>query len=450
MATTQMPIQGVYNSETGKLLGVATPGGSEIPLANSKLLELIRSYELAKSNNSRINATIPVAAESVAPTAGQIGFSVAAAGTIANYTEYTLALDATNAVPENSLANDGGFFRVLGGMPFQRGGALSVMTHWLRDGANFSRSFGKIQFSTDSPDIVFTMTGPNKLWLVIDDGTGPKAAAAIDFSTGGGYKDVKVDLSQVGGRKRRIITVVTDSGDPGSIRSVKLPLTASVYRLDKRPAQVVALTDSLGNTVRNGSSFNSFTATLADYLNCDVWSFSEGSTGYTTRGDGPTTKTTFAERIDVLKAMPKYMRPSLGIFCGGVNDPNDANITTAVTDAITKWIAAFPGVPLIVTGPWSGSGSSNIAVAVSREAYIKAAVDKFDKNIVRFLPTMTATPPYISGSGNTTTAANNGNADFIFDSGDSTHWNTYGHSQAVGPRLAGEVVEVLRQLAGLA
>ncbi len=450
MATTQMPIQGVYNSETGKLLGVATPGGSEIPLANSKLLELIRSYEVAKNNNHRVNATIPLAAESVAPTAGQLGYTVAAAATLANYTEYTLALDTTNGYPENSMANDGGFFRVLNGMPFQRGGAVGTITHWLRDQVQFSRAAGKLQFSTDSPDIVITMTGPNKLWLIIDDGSGPKSVATIDFTAGGGYKDVKLDLSQIGGRKRRVISVVFDTGDPGYIRSVKLPLTASIYRLDKRPPQVLMLADSLGTTVKNGQGFNAFSTTLGDYLNCDMWAFAEGSTGYTTRGDGPTIKTTFVERMDVLKSMPKYMRPSLGIFCGAVNDPNDANITPAVTAAINKWLEVFPGVPLIVTGPWTGSGASNIAVAVSREAYVKAAVDKFDKNIVRFLPIMTATPPYITGSGNTTTPTSNGNADLIFDSGDSVHWNTYGHSQVVGPRLAGEVVEVLRQLAGLA
>lgn len=461
---------------------------------SSTLAEIVARHTAARNNNARVNATIrscelvsdTVYADSAAlqtafpasanankggkvvagsgyviqvsdgaswstPTSGPLGFTSAAASTLANHTDYNLRGLTTNAVPENTWTAANNPFRLLGSMPHRLGASqFHAITHWFRDGTSFSRGSARLQFACDTPSPVITVSAPNTLSLVVDDGTGPKRVQDIAVS-GSGARDVTLDLSQLGGRKRRTITVLFGSSDTGAIITVKLPNNTSLYTLDKRPPQIVMLTDSLGSTVKNGVSIDAFPSVVSDYLGCEVYAFTEGSTGYTTRGDGPSTKTAVPERIAVLQSMPTYIRPTLGVFAAGVNDAytDRPALTAAVVDAITKWQAAFPNAPLIVLGPWTGSGSTNIEQSVLREGAIQSAVAQFDQSKVRFIPTMGAVPPYLSGSGNTSAVANNGNADLVLDTGDQVHWNTYGHTAVMGPRVAEDIVTAVRSLAGL-
>lgn len=453
MATTQLPIQGVFDKATGGLVGFAPPGTRVVSKsANGALLDILARHVAARGNNARVNSTIPVSADGVAPTSGQLGFTTSAAATLTNYTDYNLRGLTTNAVPENTWTAANNPFRLLGSMPHRLGASqFHGNTHWLRDGTSFGRAQARLQFACDAINPVITMVAPNTLSLIVDDGTGSRRVDQITV-TGTGQRDVALDFSQLGGRKRRVISILFSASDTGAIVTIKIPNSTNFYPLDKRPPQIVILSDSLGSTVKNGFSYDAFPGVVSDYFGCEVYSFSEGSTGYTTRGDGPTTKTTFAERIAVLQSMPTYIRPTVGVFCGGVNDDysNLTALTAAVEDAINKWQVAYPGAPLVVFGPWTGSGTSNIAQSTARETAIQQAVAKFDQTSVVFVPTMSAVPPYVSGSGNTSAVANNGNADLIFDSGDAVHWNTYGHSQGIGPRIAEDLASALRQLAGLA
>lgn len=450
-------LRGVFDKDDNLIgvLGSGKKAGRVLPVGDGRIQEIVARHTAARNNNARVNATIPVAADGVAPTSGYLGFTTTAAATLANHTDYNLRGLTTNAVPENTWTAANNPFRLLGSMPHRLGASqFHAITHWFRDGTSISRGGARLQFVCDTPNPVITMNGatapPNTLSLIVDDGTGPRRVQDIAVS-GSGARDVTLDFSQLGGRKRRTITVLFGSSDVGAIITVKLPNNTSLYSLDKRPPQIVMLTDSLGSTVKNGASIDAFTWVVSDYLGCEVYAFTEGSTGYTTRGDGPSTKTTITERIAVLQSMPTYIRPTLGVFAAGVNDPYTdlPALTAAVVDAITKWLAAFPSAPLIVLGPWTGSGSTNIAQSVLREGAIQSAVAQFDQSKVRFIPTMGAVPPYVTGSGNTSAPNNGGNADLIFDSGDAVHWNTYGHTQAIGPRVAEDIVTAVRSMAGL-
>jgi len=417
----------------------AVAAAGKLPL-RSALAEIVARYNAARRNNARVNAVIPITADGVAPTAGQLGWTTSTAGTIANYTAYTLNATITNTAPETtgSIAP----FKLLGGMPGKNGGSgFMAYCSALKDGS-MNRASPRIVFEIDT-NFVITVLAGKEIVLTINDGSGPRRVQKIT-AAGSGTLDVALNFTQLGGNKRRTIELWQSGQDSSVIVGFKIPNNATLSTASVSRPQIVILTDSLGNTVPNGYSYDSFTSTMADYLDCEVWCIPEGSTGYTTYGDS-VHKRLMIEKVDMLATMPNFINPAVIALAAGVNDTDTAAFQGIVEAAIQRACDLFPNTLVAVYGCWAANNISAQTTKATQELKIAAACAKFPASRVQHVATMNAVPPYIKGSGNTSSVQNDGNGDFIWDTGDGTHWNTYGHSVVVGPRAADDLVAAVRR-----
>lgn len=448
MAKTVYPLRRSPNAP-GRLSSVAandrgqllTPDGQVV---GGGLEEILSRYSAARGNNSYGNAQIPLAAEGATPTAGQLGYSVAAEGTIANYT--TLNFNA--AYPTITYPVSTGDirpFRAHAGFMDRNGGNTAhVYSHFRRDQTMRERGSARLVVGVASSRLVFTCVGTRILRLVIDDGSGPRRVPDIVVS-GSGNRDVTLNFDEIGGAIPRTIQVLFGGTDTTSLRAAKWPVSATLWTPEARQPQILMLTDSLGNTVPGSTAAaGAYPDVMGAYLGCEVYLMAEGSTGYSTRGDSPTTKTTFAERFDTAELMASVLRPSVVAMAGGVNDSDNDALNTGVADAINASRRVFPGVPVVVFGPWASNNTANQDLNRLKEDRIRSVAESMG---AIFVPVMRDVPPWISGSGNTSTPANNGNADVLFGNTDGTHWIESGH-RIIGARAADAMASALRRFMG--
>lgn len=442
MEPKNLPVLAAVDEE-GRPTGQLTAPDGQV-VGGGVLEEILSRYSAARGNNSYGNAQIALAAEGATPTAGQLGYSVAAEGTIANYT--TLNFNA--AYPTTTYPVSTGDirpFRAHAGFMDRNGGnAAHVYSHFRRDQTTRERGSSRIVVGVASSRLVFTCVGTRILRLVIDDGSGPRRVPDIVVS-GSGNRDVTLNFDEIGGNIPRTVHVLLGGTDTTSLRAAKWPNSATLWTPEERLPQILLLTDSLGNTVPGSTAAaGAFPDVMGAYLGCEVYTMPEGSTGYSTRGDSPTTKTTFAERFDTAALMGSVLRPSVVCMAGGVNDNNDDALNAGVDAAITASRRVFPGVPVVIFGPWAPNNTANQGLNRLKEDRIKAVADAMGAT---FIPVMRAVPAYISGSGNTSAPANNGNADVLFGSTDGAHWIEQGH-RIIGARAADDFARAVRRLLG--
>ena len=126
------------------------------------------------------------------------------------------------------------------------------------------------------------------------------------------------------------------------------------------------------------------------------------------------------------------------------NDNNDDALNAGVAAAITASRRVFPGVPVVIFGPWAANNTANQNTNALKEDRMRSVAESMG---AVFIPVMRAVPAYISGSGNTSTPANNGNADVLFGNTDGTHWIEQGH-RIIGARAADDFARAVRRLLG--
>lgn len=441
-------------AENGTLTPEAIAALAGSGVGRTSLSEIVSRYNGARRANPRVLPTIPLAAVGVAPTAGQLGWTNATttgpAVAVAGYNVYALTANLTNGAP----VTQGAFpFALSGGMPYKVSDQLAVIGGYQADGTSAAAAAGRIVIPVEGADnLIFTAFGggTHNFYFNIDLGQGFQRVASPVSSALAGYVDVTLDFSQLG--NVRAIEILQSGLDNQKLMSVKLQKKVP-GRVATKPygPQILVVCDSLGMTVKNGvGGMDAWPMVAQDYTGCEFWVWSEGSTGYTA-DPAPGVKTTAISRVPLIAATTPIKNPAAVVLAFGVNDTDSAGYQAVVSSTIAAYAAAFPKALLIVLGSFAANDTNSQAQAVIKETKIAAAVaaSSLPASRIRFVPIMTAATPLIGGTGNTSALAANGVADLIFDSGDNTHWNVYGHSKYFGPLLAHQIVQaVLDSAAG--
>lgn len=277
------------------------------------------------------------------------------------------------------------------------------------------------EFMTDAPKFYVMQTNGAPRMLVIINGMRFNLAPTNSNASGNTYH--VFDFSGAGGRKVRKIRIETMGTNVGQIGVDGL---SQVWAPDDSDKITVAC---ISDSIWQGSNYgpfvvgNSLTQRLGHELGWnDVWSFTQGGTGYVNRGTGAgVTTDKFSYRITEAATRS----PDLWLLMGSTNDlASGATAVTAAALATFQAIRAVSSAPIIVLGVLSINDSAQAAankVAVIETA-VQSAVTSFADAKTFFIPIRNdAVFPWISGTWNNTRNANSANAVGAYIGGDNIH-----------------------------
>lgn len=201
----------------------------------------------------------------------------------------------------------------------------------------------------------------------------------------------------------------------------------------------------LGDSYTEGSGANGIQSWAVEMANAlgwrDIQPSGSGGTGYLNPGTGGRVK--FRDRVqdDVLDRSPDIV-----IVAGGINDAGSYTASAIETEAALLFDAIATGAPtatLIALSNWRQNGSPDSTVLAVRDAIESAATGRVDLFIDSIVAESAGanTLGWITGTGKSGSAANNGNADRYISS-DGTHPTQAGHAY-LGRRVASAIVEAL-------
>lgn len=201
----------------------------------------------------------------------------------------------------------------------------------------------------------------------------------------------------------------------------------------------------LGDSFTEGSQANgiqSWAVEMANWMGWrDIQPSGSGGTGYLNPGSGGRVK--FRDRVqtDVLDR-----NPDIVIVAGGINDAGSYSASAIEDEAELLFDAIRSGAPtatLIALSNWRQNGSPDSTVLAVRDAIETAATGRAHLFIDSILATSAGanTLGWITGTGRSGSAANNGNADRYISS-DGTHPTQAGYAY-LGRRVASAIVEAL-------
>lgn len=200
--------------------------------------------------------------------------------------------------------------------------------------------------------------------------------------------------------------------------------------------RVMVCGDSIagGSNENVGSGQGTWVARLADMMGWDdIWSDSIGGTGYVTRNPGGSFNN-FLDRIeaDILNYAPRKIILFGGYNDSGLGDPAAVQAAAISTGKLIQ--SKVPTAETIMFGPWSPTGPAAGSVTAVNTA-LKAAADalgyvfcsQLDGSVMKGSVVLSpATGSWITGTGNTSAPAGNGNAD-VYVGADAIHPNDAGH-----------------------
>lgn len=201
--------------------------------------------------------------------------------------------------------------------------------------------------------------------------------------------------------------------------------TDTVYK-PSRPATVAAF---IGDSITQGNQSDNWAGICARQLGWDPIITGSQGTGYLATSGS---HLAFSSR---LTATVLNGTPDVVVFAGGINDP-ELGLQAAATSLFATTKAALPNSLLVAIGPWAPSTASATSQAAKGTA-IRTAVAATRGMI--YIDNLTS--PWITGSGNTGSLQNDGNAD-LYISADGTHPNQQG-SIYLGTQVANAIYAAL-------
>lgn len=392
------------------------------------------------------------------PTEGVVGYLRASVST----TGYAAAVNFLPAGTLNGLVPpaSGGAqltkpFRMYGGMPFSNSG-LQGMSAYNAAGGRGQSATGRVLVSTDEPEPIFRGTGFGTVYfLLVDlqDGSGPRAVvdpaisappySNVSFLGGasGGIQPVKLDVSQLGGFGRRKRELIFPVPWDVTITDFRIKPVSSYFQPPESP-RVVFITDSMGFTVYQGDQKDGYVAVAQDFMGVhDTILVGEGGTGFVNTNGA---NRNHLAKLQNLTQIPQYANPDVIVLQSSANDNNLSGISDAVEACLRFALDTWPKTVFVVTGATSRNSAPEQANSITTENLVKAGIDRVASSRVVWVPMMTDTPQFIRGTGAVNALTSDGNADLMFNTGDTIHWVTPGHLIAGRDYFAPKIAAALR------
>lgn len=399
---------------------------------NPGIVKLSAAYQAGLvSGNPRTRAllTLASAAFGSTPTAGTVGYANTDNGTPPVITGKTF-WNLTGA-PYTGTQNWGPF-RAEGANGYDIPASKRQGVSYYTAAAARVQGVWRVRFRTNDPEPVIYMTGSAlQVPMIID---GQRCSANLVSKASGGFTQVSVNLR---GLTAGYHTIELLYGNDTTLSGLYLDPRYQVQPVSARPV-VAMFTDSLGNTVfgygtNPAPGVDAFPQYVADHLGCDLRLFASGGSGYCATGS----QEIFSDRVALAAASMAAagVSPSVVVFAGGVNDSafSAAAIQAGAEAAIAAAKAEWPLATIVTLGSWASNNTTSQANSVTAEVAIFNAAQAAGALTV---PVMTdVLGAWITGTGNASSPTGTGTADLLFNSGDSTHWNTTGH-QIMGHKVA--------------
>lgn len=420
-------------------IGAAVPASGEKSIAAS-IAELIATYEANRYNNNRVSSVIPSALITFGgtPAANTVGYANSGVST-SGYNMKAWCPSGATGAPNSAGKKARPPFRLNGAMPYDEFG--KVTGAYSLAGSRTQQGTARLVFVTDEPKPIINCIGYSSIYaLNINDGTGWRSILDSSIAPGpnkvlrpgflspspGGFGNVQLDLTTVGGRKPRIFELLMY----GDAAVQQIGIRAASTWFDPPPTkQIAAFTDSLGASVSDGNMMDAYPNLVMDIAGWrDLWLFADGGSGFISTNGG--TVRTHLQKIQNAQLITQLDNVGLVYLQASVNDSSypTAQITAAAVDAINSALAAWPNAVVVVGGPTAGNTLSNQTTMIAVDNAVAAAVAQVASSRALYFPTM-ADPngQAISGTGNAQSPTGNGNADVYFNNTDGTHFNGVGH-----------------------
>lgn len=491
-------MSGIAAVQTGAGWNVRSIESPVVSKSQFDLSSIIESYERSRDRNPRVSAVIAsaemvsdtvyanaAALETAFPAASNSG-KCGKVGSAGNYTlnlsngssytqtpnlmgylrtgvsttGYTTTNFAPASLTNTQPAQDGVQltkpFRAYGCM-LETNNGIQGLSGYSLSGAMMQSSTGRVIVPTDEPEPILRCIGSSLGYVMnvdFGDEMGFRSIVdpAITSNTGspyyltrqaflgaaaGGINAVKLDFSQFGGRKKRLIQFVLYQDTTLTDFRIKEP---SSYFAAPASPRIWLLTDSLGGTAFLGNMADAYPSVLQDVTGVpDIINLFETGTGFLNKGAGNAWRT-HKEKLQYMLQCPQYANPDLIILPMSINDVGLPGLTGAMVDCINFALATSPGVPILVPGTTCRNALADQTASIASEQIGAAAVASLGSALVRFVPMMTDTPQAIRGDGNIDAPAGNGNADLMYRNGDQVHWGSQGHlifaRDILGPKIA--------------
>lgn len=295
----------------------------------------------------------------------------------------------------------------------------------------------RLDFETDADKFEFATMNP--AWYEVWVDGHPTTATANTHATDGFKYKILVDFGSPKPAGRHVELLFGNQTYFGGI-NVNRAYSLWKSRTPKGPRwSVIGDSWPLGTGIAH---FRALGNIAARHLGArDVWQCCIGGTGYVASGS----YTNFYGHVpaDVLPILP-----DVGLFIGGTNDDNDdatvAQVPAKAAQMFGWWRANLPRALLIVCGPTDVTGSPSQRTCQVRDSLRTATVaaggcfvDLFGG--AAYGDASVPPKPMITGTGNTTTPAGDGNADvYIGYPGNTSHPSDAG-SAYMGSRIASDI-----------
>lgn len=409
MATTQLPIQGVFDSGNGELVGFAVPGGQKQYTAGNGSARLTVPDLYVEPAPSRETITV-----AWGPSADAAANSEYASLGTPSY-RFDQAANLNNSLRRVELDGILRADRVEEGFGTRLDfslGAVSTTPYFVQGAAP-----GAIRFVTSSPNVTL-VSYPNstlKCRILVDGAvvSGADVAGVLTgpVATGGGRPNwIKLTFPDA---RPRVISY----GAP----NIKSIFVDSGYYIappyTQRPKLLVA-GDSFA--VRFGATgevtpFGSLAILAGRACGMSTVNIAQGGSGWVSTNGG--VRYNYRQGLAWLAAnAPSYKPDYLLLWSTGNDWDFRADLQSQVTATIREALTYWPDIKqIMVTGVYGGFNTESMALDLSRR--VKAGFDAVEDDRVVYIPTCASetSDPLYTGTGSVPSPANDGgNADIYF------------------------------------
>lgn len=384
MATTQLPVQGVFDKESGALLGFAVPGGSTVSAGGGGLVSRLRSaYARAAASNPLKNGVM-----ASPPTVTPYGVMTGTVRTIllnaAGNSKFFRFRGAPVEVPQY-VSTAAGYYQV-------RGIRASAAASY-----GFQLGGWSVTFVTNAPvfkPLLIGNAAGYRYQVAVNDQLTQAETSYYTLSTFDNSGTDQAGLLMDFGASSEWRTVTIYGNGDGGIAGVEIPEDYALAPVIGEVApRLCVISDSYiaaGLSETSGVAFGAYPAqenmrSVAAHLSgWDLVPSAITGTGYVaTNGAWATPEAMWDMRItdSVLTAPDAY------VVALGYNDKDQqaATVTEKAKGMLGKLRAADPSKPVLVLGPWPGAENRSAAL-LATEAAIQSAVESFGDPLMRFQP----------------------------------------------------------------
>lgn len=407
MATTQIPIQGVFDTTNGRLTGIAATGG----------------VELNFSGSTKVLQPVPYVEPAVTPETVTIAYGPSADGSPAN-TEYAAlgtptyrfdrAVDLPNSLRRVELEGVLRADRVEEGFGTRLDFSLGATTTT----PYFVQGRGMVRFVTQSPTVTL-VSYPNaalKCRILVDE----RRLAGSDT---GGY--LTGPVATTGGRPNWITLTFPDarprviSYQANNIKSIFLGsgyYAAPPYAIKE---SMLELGDSfLARICATGEAgaWGNMGEIAGKMLGLNVVNIAQGGTGWVSTAGA--TRYNFGQGLAWLKTNAPAYSPTNLLFWSTGNDWNNREeLQAKVTSTLLEALSYYPNVKrIVVTGVYGGFNTDSMAADLTSR--IRAGVEAVGDSRIVYVPMHTpeTDEPLFTGTGSVADPKGDGNSDVYLSS----------------------------------